>query len=169
MSAAVALLGVLYTLAGVFFAVRLHGRGHGLPVSGASLLAWPLFVPLLTEGPRPSRGPLADRIEQTFDQLRGALQDPAATVVRADLDLTAVQEALHAMDRRLAFVDGLISDSEATETQARLTAARMETVSAIEGLLKEIHDLRLLVGLLALEGEPEVIRVRWQGLVERLQ
>lgn len=168
MMVGLALVGTLYALVGFGVACRLLHEGHDLPVVAASLVAWPMFVALLGETPEPQlpRGPLAVRIDQSIDRLANALADPAAHAVRDDLQLEPLRATLRQMDARLAFVDGLIAQSEATEGAARLAEARAETVAGIDTVLAELHELRLMVGLLSLEGDPAVVRDRWQQLTE---
>lgn len=166
MTVGIVIVGVGYALVGAAVAVQLGRRGHSSAVLGASLVAWPLFVALIEDPPPAPRGPLADRIDGAIDRLREALADPAAAPVRADLQLEPLQATLRQMDARLAFVDGLIAQSEATEGAARLTEARAEAVAEIEEVITELHELRLMVGLLSLEGDPASIRARWRAIVK---
>lgn len=156
-----------YLTVGVGVAWRLAGR-HGWGPAAGALLAWPVFLPLLTDRADHSGGPHAARIAAAFAALEHTLEDPAAGDVPWDADLSGLRSALCRTDERLGLVERLLADAEGARTET-LIAARDRTRSEIEAVLDEVVQLRLQIGLAALAGNAASVRERLSELLSRAE
>lgn len=163
------LLGYLVVGCGV--ALALSRRGYPAATGVSALFAWPVLLPLVQSPPRPPAGPLAARIATTFAALGDALQDPAAGDLAFGDDLRGLQLALERADERLALVDRLLADTpddpRVADGLASLRTARDRAASEIEGVLADVAQLRLQIGLVALAGQDLPVRERLRALLAR--
>ena len=171
---AIALI-VGYVLSGLVVATLLHREGHGPETIAGALLAWPLFLPALTSTPQIAvdpngSGPLASEIDGAIAGLAQAL---AATGVDWGGEVEALKRALYAADQRLAVVGQLVDDTpdgvdaSVASGLASLRTARSDAEGEIRGLLSEIAQLRLSVGLVALGDHTQALEPRLQSLLSR--
>lgn len=160
-----------YVVAGAVVAVWLERRGTPAGAVLGSLVAWPLFLPLLGAEPAPevvgARGPRGATIDQALDALLQTLADPAAASVGWDDDLTELRASLHRLDSRIALVDRLLAEEPDAASAPTLRQARDEAEGDIDAVLAEVSELRLQVGLMALAGDGAQVRARLQELCSR--
>jgi len=162
------LLVLLYLAAGVLTAMRLEQRHRPRGAVVGALVAWPLMLPLLADGvPVTARGPMSDRIDAALRSLGQTLADPAARDVGADADLSGLRLALHAADARLALVDRVLADAPEGPATGEVRAARARGEKAIVGVLDEVQQLRLQVGMAAIAGGSELLSRRLAELSAR--
>ena len=160
-------LALAYLAAGVWTALRLeHGQHPRGAVLGA-LVAWPLLLPLLDVAPVHSTGPMAERIDGALRALTQTLADPVAREVGAVADLSGLREALHAADARLALVDRVLADAPEGPATGEVRAARARGEQAIRDVLDEVQQLRLQVGMAAVDGGAEALAERLADLSAR--
>jgi hypothetical protein len=162
------LLVLLYLAAGVATAMRLEQRHRPRGAVVGALLAWPLMLPLLGDtAPIAARGPMADRIDASLRSLAHTLADPAAQDVGAVADLSGLRTALHAADARLALVDRVLADAPEGPATGEVRAARARGERAIVGVLDEVQQLRLQVGMAAIAGGSDLLAERLAELSAR--
>lgn len=169
------LLAVLgYTGLGAGIGARLSRLGHGPATACSAIAAWPLLLPLLGEAPprpQPGDGPYAAAIRDAFAKLAEALGDPASAELPWEGEIAALSEALRTADTRLALVDRLLTDAsedpEVQRSHQALAEARARAAAEIEAVLSGIAQLRLQVGLLALNGEALPVTERLRELAAR--
>ncbi|TNE88786.1 MAG: hypothetical protein EP330_13425 [Deltaproteobacteria bacterium] len=175
-SAATVLVLLGYTAVGAGVGARLSRDGHSSATTASALAAWPLLLPLLGEAPPPVRrapgsGPFASRIHTAFARLEEALGDPASAELPWDAEVGALRDVLLSADTRLALVDRLLDDEVEDEEVARsreaLAEARERAAAEIEAVLSGVSQLRLQVGLLALQGEALPVTERLRELAAR--
>ncbi len=162
-------LAVLWLGAGTAIAAALARRGHGAGTAAASLVAWPLLLPLL-EGPGAGTrsGPLAERVHDAFDALETALAEPEVATAAGALDLVGLRAAVLGADRRLGAVDRLLAQVPDTDAAHALRQARSTAASEIEGVLAGVLQLHLQLGLLTLAGDTRAVQGRIVELVDRV-
>lgn len=156
---------VAYVAVGGGVAWRLHREEPSWVVLTGALVAWPVFLPLLGGGGSAS-GPLGARIAQEFDALTRTLADPSVEDVPWAVDLSALRLALERSDERLALVDRLIAQSP-PGTAGDLVSARDRSAAELGGVLDEVVQLRLQIGLAALAGDRGAVRARLTALLDR--
>lgn len=160
------ILVVAYVAAGGGVAWRLYRQDPSWTVLAGALVAWPVFLPLLTDASPTTRGPLAGRIDQEFGSLTRTLADPSVEEVPWAADLTALRSALERSDERLALVDRLI-DQSPPGSASDLIEARNRSAAELGGVLDEVVQLRLQIGLAALAGDRGAVRARLTALLDR--
>ncbi|MCO4744915.1 MAG: hypothetical protein KC912_09000 [Proteobacteria bacterium] len=167
-----ALLGYVGIGAGI--GTRLAKDGHGSATASSALAAWPLLLPLLGEQPAPrdpDAGPYRTRIAQALVRLQEALGDPAAGDLSWEGEIAALRDVLLRADTRLRLVDRLLADEDGDEevakSRATLREARSRAADEIEAVISGIAQLRLQVGLLALEGDDLPVKARLRELAGR--
>lgn len=163
-----AVLVVSYAATGALVAGWLDKQGQSRATSLGALLAWPLLLPLLSGPVRPAgRGPLAEEIDACLAALHRTLADPAAQDLQVDTDLEGLQDALRAADARLALVDRVLSDAPAGLAAGEVRAARAAGEKAVRGVIDEVHQLRLQVGMAAMAGGHELLAQRLADVAAR--
>ena len=170
-------LGMLgYVGIGAGVGARLASDGHPSATSVSALAAWPLLLSLVGRSPasRPrvaGDGPFAPRIHDALFRLQEALGDPAAAELPWDAEVEALREVLLSADTRLALVDRLLedetTDAEVARSHQALAEARSHAAAEIEAVLSGLAQLRLQVGLLALQGEVLPVTERLRELAAR--
>ncbi len=161
-------LGLVYLAAGVATAALLEQRQRPRGAVIGALVAWPLMLPLLSGEPTPvGRGPMSERIDATLRALAQTLADPAARELGAEADLSGLRTALHAADARLALVDRVLADAPEGPATGEVRAARAQGERAILGVLEEVQQLRLQVGIAAIAGGSELLAERLSELSAR--
>ena len=183
MSPTVTTLAVVagYLVVGVGFAAVLSRRGQPPATALSALAVWPLLVPLLQEAPAPAApsagpGPFAGRIDGALAALIGIAREADAESV-VDADLGGLRTALQRADERLARVDRVLaaelagdgprSDGARRQLEA-LRQARVHAAAEIEGVLDQITELRLQIGLVALTGGDDAVRDQLRALQSRV-
>lgn len=150
---------------------RLDRAGAPAATAASALVAWPALLPLLGAPAPAGSGPFAARIRDAFAGLARTLADPAAAEVPWDDDLVALRASLVAADGRVALVDRLLDEARGEGAVAddlvALRAARDHAATEIEAVLAGVVQLRLQVGLLALEGSDMPVRARLEELRAR--
>jgi hypothetical protein len=162
------LLGLGYLGAGVVVGGMLHRRSSDPALSMSALAIWPLLLGMLN-GPQtgPGVGPYAPWIDKAFREVREALEDPIADALPWEQDLSSLQSALQRADQRLGLVDRLLTDAGPGRMADKLRAARAVTAAEIEAVLEGVIQLRLHVGLVALEGDGLDVRTKLGALLSR--
>lgn len=160
-------LALAYLAAGVWTASRLENAHHPRGAVLGALVAWPLLLPLLDHTPGRRRGPMADGIDGALRALAQTLSDPVARDVGAVADLSGLREALHAADARLALVDRVLADAPDGPATGEVRAARARGEQAIRDVLDEVQQLRLQVGMAAVDGGAEALAERLADLSAR--
>ncbi|MCA9567062.1 MAG: hypothetical protein KC656_04430 [Myxococcales bacterium] len=163
-----AVLGVAYLATGGAVAWSLYRKDPSPAVVAGALVAWPVFLPLLGAPPARPRlgGPLQGRIHEVFGALERTLADPVAAGVPWDADVGGLRDALLASDARLGLADRLLAE---TGGDAGLREARERAACAIGGVLDEVVQLRLQIGLAALHGDEGAIRAHLAALLARVR
>jgi hypothetical protein len=173
-----------YLLTGVLVGAGLARRGQPSATALSALAMWPLLVPLLREAPEPAQprlspGPFAPRIDAALDALATIATEADGDVAGADLaDLGGLRQALRRADHRLARVDRFIASEVAAPEDLRsegaqrqleaLRAARVHAAAEIEGVLDQVAELRLQIGLVALSGGDDRVREQLAAIQSRI-
>ena len=164
--------GVLsgWLLIGGIVGVGLSRRGQPLAAVLTAVPCWPLYVAMLLEA-APGAGPYTARITTTFERLRAAFAEAGE---EGGLDLRALEQSLFRADARLGRVDRLLAEGagegpgeEADATTAALRSARDRTALEIEGVLGELHRIRIQLGLVSLTSDAAPVRTRLLELAAR--
>lgn len=165
------LLGLWLAIGGAT-AAALHKRGQPALTALTAVIAWPVLVPLLTDGGSTlGSGPYAQRIQSCFNALRSALREDATTGIVTNEELDALERALQRADARIAMVDRLLSEDalRADPMSEQLTRARGFAGDEIEAVLRGVVQLRVQVGLVALAGDTVPVRDRMAELGARVR
>jgi len=110
---------------------------------------------------------MAEGIDGALRALAQTLSDPVAREVGAVADLSGLREALHAADARLALVDRVLADAPEGPATGEVRAARARGEQAIRDVLDEVQQLRLQVGMAAVDGGAEALAERLADLSAR--
>ena len=165
----VVLAAVLYLAIGLYVA---HGfQRDGQPAAAAAaVFTWPQLLETGAAGPRLRMGPAAGAIRKGVSDLRGALDEPGVEGLFAESDVERIELALMAADARVGTVDRLLADPTVLETAEgqRLQAAREQAATEVQTVLKNLVQLRVQLGLVALAGETGPVRDRLMELSARL-
>ncbi|NVB41347.1 hypothetical protein G6O69_26150 [Pseudenhygromyxa sp. WMMC2535] len=193
-------LTLAYLGAGASMAWHLARRGHSLGTASAALACWPLFVGLIgrratgraftldepTSALPGQPGPLAPRIDACVLALRHELLRDEVLRNTAPITLEQLDKlglALHRADRRVAHVDRLIAEAEASArgsvspqgqaegllgALASLRQARDHARGELEAALSGLLQLRVQLGLFTLAGGDEPVRERLEEIEARV-
>jgi hypothetical protein len=178
-----ALAGV-YLAAGVGVGALLARRGQAPATALSAMAVWPLLLPLLKEtsptdgAASPAPGPFAGRIDAALDALATLARDAGEEDLLPGGDLVGLRLALQRADDRLARVDRFVASEEASPDEHRsegarrqldaLRAARRHAAAEIEGVLDQVTELRLQIGLVTLSGHDVDIRDQLYALRSRI-
>lgn len=171
-TAATLLLLAAWLVIGGATALALTRRGQPPATALTALVAWPVLVPLLTDGAVPrSTGPFVTRIDTCFTSLRAALADPSAAGVIGAEDLATLESALRRADARIGMVDRLLQEDAVSDdpVATQLHRARGFAAEEIEAVLRGVVQLRVQVGLVALAGDTLPVRERMNELGARVR
>ena len=152
--------------AGATIGVRLERAGAAPSTAVSALVAWPLLLPLLSGAPL-GAGPLAARIHDAFARLAEAMADPVAAEPPWGDELDRLRDSLLAADARIAMVDRLLRGEADGTAASELRLARQHAVDEVEAVLSGLSDLRLQLGLYALDGGAVSIRDELRSLQAR--
>jgi hypothetical protein len=169
-------LALSWLAVGSLTATWLRSEGHAPGTCLAALLAWPFFLPLAARAvPTPTphlRTPHSERIDRALHAVAVTLAEHGETE-QTD-EVAALRDALHAADRRIAWVDQILAehqrlagDLDSAPTQA-LRAARDRAAAELDQVVREVLQLRLDLGLHALRGDAAPIGRTLAGLRARV-
>lgn len=168
---AVLALGVAWLVIGVGVATALARQGQPPPTALAAVIAWPALLPLFSMGAVDGvgTGPFAERIALAFAALRLNLSDPLVAGVTDSASLAGIETSLRRADARIAAVDRLLSDASvaADPGSERLRDARQRAAAEVEGVLRQLVNVRVQLGLVALAGDTSLVRAHLGELAAR--
>jgi hypothetical protein len=171
----VLVVGGVYLAIGTVAGAVLARKGLPVTTCVGAVLGWPLLAAVLDTAPDVRRGPMSERIDESFRLLDTALADPSSHGLALGDDLRGLRESLGRADGRLILVDRLIADepavadAEVRASFASLRDARAHAVTEIEGVLSGLVRLRVQIGMLALAGDATPIRERLRELGARVR
>jgi hypothetical protein len=161
-----------YAAVGTGVAVLLERRGQPPATVLSAIVAWPRLLSLLfAEG---TSGPMDARIARSFEPLRAALLDGSGDALMSLAELEALERGLRRASLRLGVVDALLAESsdglghEVKGSLGALRDARLRASQEVEAVLEGVLQLRVQMGLLALEGDTEPVRDRIRELKARV-
>ncbi len=160
-----------YLLIGAGVGASMWRRGHPAAQAAAALVAWPLLVGPAegAEGLPTGKGPHAARIIAAFAALRASLAEPSGQDLIPAAEVQGMERSLLAADARIGLVDRLLSDPEIAASAQPLQIARARAAQEIEASLREVIQLRIQIGLVALAGDTAPVRSRVQSLAARVR
>ncbi len=165
----VILAALLYLAIGLYLAHGLRRDGHA-GAAAAAVFTWPLFMETADGRHQLRAGPAAGAIRKGVSDLRRALDEPGVEGLFAESDVQRIEQALVAADARVGTVDRLLADPAVRETAEgeRLQVARDRAETEVQAVLKNLIQLRIQLGLVALAGETGPVRDRLMELSARL-
>jgi len=176
-----------YFGAGAAASMRLARRGHALGLVASAWIAWPLLISVLfgaaeLRSRTPIVGPFGARISQGLASLRASLaeaQSESPLELASQGQLASLELALRQADDRVASVDRLIAELEATQPDSTqpdastrefersrqaslltLRSAREHAADELEQVLAMLLSVRVQIGLHALTSPATVAPVR---------
>ena len=159
-------LAIWLTTGGVV-GYKLDRAGQPTTTAISAFVAWPILLSLLSD-PHITTGPYATAIREAFQRLAQTLADPIAGDVPWAGELQSLRDSLISADSRMAMVDRLLVDEDPdTESGDELRAARDHAAQEIEAVLAGLVDLRLQIGLYALEGGEQSVQAELRALQAR--
>lgn len=151
-----ALVIAAWLLIGAGVGIQLERRGHPGSTALSALVVWPILMSLMNAAPV-AMGPFAESIQRAFHSLNVTIADPLAADVPWSDELASLHQSLIDADARLAMVDRLLAESDDTDASQGLVRAREHAATELIAVLSGLADLRIQIGLYALEGgEPSV-------------
>ena len=156
----------VWLIVGAGVGVQLERRGHPGSTALSALVVWPILLSLLQTVPA-ATGPFSQAITRAFHSLNQTIADPLAADVPWSGELASLHQSLVDADARLAMVDRLLAETDDSEASQSLQRARTHAASELTAVLSGLTDLRIQIGLYALEGGEQSVQAELGALQAR--
>ena len=161
-----ALVIAAWLVIGAGVGIQLERKGHPSSTAISALVVWPILMSLINTIPT-ATGPFSEAIQRAFQSLNLTIADPLAADVPWSGELASLHQSLIDADARLAMVDRLLSESDDSDASKGLHKAREHAATELQAVLAGLADLRIQIGLYALEGGEQSVQAELGALQAR--